>query len=163
MGGYCTIRVKWNGGDPDDEQVAHPGTFDEVVALLKQVHDRHANEYADALADGTDAARSTAGDVLGGFGVEITNRWGSVVEVGPGRDVWFLFRHKPSPSRCYSDHPRIEGTRVFYLDGGHHTELEADMLVSRDECLRVLRGWLDGGAFPDKRQAESTDRGFSIE
>jgi hypothetical protein len=152
--GYCTVRVKWNAGDPDDEQVAHPGTFDEVVVLLKHVRNRHADEYADALANDPDSARSVAEDVLGGFGGEFTNRWGGVVEVGSGRDVWFLFRHEPLPSRCYSDRPPIEGTRVFYLDGGHHTELGADMLVSRDECLRVLREWLDTGVFPDKRHAE---------
>jgi hypothetical protein len=91
--------------------------------------------------------------VLGGFGVEVTNRWGSVVEVGPGRDVWFLFRHEPPPSRCHSDRPPIQGTRVFYPDGGRHTELGAHMLVSREECLRALREWLDTGAFPDKRHA----------
>ena len=152
--GYCTVRVKWNGGEPDDEQLARHGTFDELVTLLKQVRDRHADEYADALADDPDAARAVDGDVLGGFGVEVTNRWGSVVEVGPGRDVWFLFRHKPPPARCHSDRPTIAGTRVFYLDGGHHTELGADMLVSREECLRALRVWLDSGEFPDKRHAE---------
>lgn len=151
--GYCTVRVKWNGGDPDVELVAHPGTFDEFVALLEQVRDRHSTEHADALAEDPDTARSVVGNVLGGFGVQVTNRWGSVVEVGPGRDVWFLFRHEPSPSRCYSDHPPIEGTRVFYLDGGHHTELGADMLVSRDECLQVIRCWLDKDAFPDERDA----------
>ena len=42
--GYCTVRVKWNAGEPDDEQVAHPGMFEEVVVLLKQVSDRHADE-----------------------------------------------------------------------------------------------------------------------
>lgn len=154
MEGYCTVRVKWNGGEPDDEQVAHPGTFDEVVAILKQVRDRHADEYADSLAESPDTARTLSGDVFGGFGVEITNRWGSIVEVGPGRDVWFLFRHEPRPSRCHSDSPPIKGTRVFYLDGGHHTELGRDSLVSREECMRTLREWLDSGAFPDKRHAE---------
>lgn len=144
--GYCTVRVKWNACEPDDEQVARPGTFEEVVALLKQVRDRHADEYADTLADG---ARSVGGDELGGFGVEITNRWGSVVEVGPGRDAWFLCRLEPQPSRCHSDRPPIAGTRLFYLDGGHPTQLGADMLVSREECLRALRVWLDSGVFPD--------------
>jgi hypothetical protein len=109
---YCTVRVKWNGGEPDDEQIARPGTFDEVVATLKQVRDRHANEYADSLADDQEAARSVRGDVLGGFGVELTNRWGGVVEVGPGRDVWFFFRHEPPPAMCYTDRPPIDGTRV---------------------------------------------------
>jgi len=154
MDRYCTVRVKWNGGEPEDEQVAHPDTFDALVALLKQVRDRHANEYADSLADDPDAAESVRGDVLGGFGVEVTNRWGSMVEVGPGRDVWFLFRHEPQPARCHSDRPPIDGTRVFYLAGGHHTELGAHLLVSRQECLRALLVWLDTGAFPDNRQAE---------
>src|SRR5262249_44621855 len=87
---YCTVRVKWNADEPGDVEVAHPDTFDKVVAILKQVRDRHADEYADALANDPDFARAVSGDVLGGFGVEIANRWGSIVEVGPGRDVWFL-------------------------------------------------------------------------
>jgi hypothetical protein len=142
--------VKSNGAELVDEQVSHLSTFDDLVALLKQVRDRHADEYADALAEVPEAVRSLRSDVLGGFGVEVTNRWGGVVEVGPGRDVWFLFRHEPRPSVGYTDHPPIEGTRVFYLDGGHHTELGRDMLVSREECLRVLREWLNTGAFPTK-------------
>lgn len=153
MEGYCTVRVKWNAGEPDDEQVAHPGAFEEVVALLEQVRDRHANEYADRLAEDAEFEKSVRSDVLGGFGVEISNRWGSLLEVGPGRDVWFLFRHEPPPGQCHSDRPPIQGTRVFYLDGGHHTELDSDMLVSREECLRALREWLDTGMFPDKRPA----------
>ncbi len=154
MEDYCTVRVRWNAGEPDDEQVARPGTFEEVEALLKEVRDRHANDYADALAEDAEFLESAQGDALGGFGVEVTNRWGSVVEVGPGRDVWFLFRHQPKPGLCHSDQPPIEGTRVFYLDGGHHTELGADMLVSREECLRALREWLETGEFPKKRHAE---------
>ena len=155
MEGYCTIRVKWNAGDPDDEQVAHPGTFEDVVALLKQVRDRHADEYAEALAADNELAESVRGHVLGGFGVEVINRWGGIVEVGPGRDVWLLFRHEPRPGLCFSDRPLMVGTRVFYLDGGHHTELGADMLVTREACLRVLQAWLDTGTFPERKQAES--------
>jgi hypothetical protein len=153
MDKYCKVRVKWNCGEPEDEQVAHPRTFDEVVTVLKQVRDRHANEYADLLTENLDAARSLRGDVLGGFGVELTNRWGSIVEIGPGRDVWLLIRHKPAPCLFHTDCPPIEGTRVFYLDGGHHTEMSRHMLVSREECLRVLRDWLETGAFPDKKHA----------
>ena len=156
MEGYCSVRVKWNGDDPDSEQVAHAGTFDEVVMLLKQVRDRYADEYAEARVNNAEVARALADDVLGGFGVEVTNRWGGVAEVGPGLDVWFLFRHEPQPGLCYSDRPPIDGTRVFYLNGGHHTELEADMLVSQKECMRVLRGWLDTGEFPERGHAEPT-------
>ena len=146
---YCTIRVKWNGGEADDEQVVQPCSFQDVVASLKQVRDRHANEYADHLANDPESRLLLEGDVLGGIGVEVTNRWGSVVEVGPGRDVWFLCRFKPSPTRCFSDCPLIEGMRVFNLDGGHYTELDAKMLVSEEECLRALRNWLDTGTFPE--------------
>ena len=154
MDSYCTIRVKWNGGQPEDEQVARPNTFDDLVILLKQVRDRHSDEYAEWRIKEREAGNPPCPDILGGFGVEVTNRWGSVVEVGPGRDVWFLFRHEPQPGVCYSDQPAIDGTRVFYLDGGHHTELGCDMLVSQEECLRVLRGWLDTGTFPAGKRAE---------
>ena len=118
MDSYCTVRVKWNGGDPEDEQVARPGTFDKLVALLKQVRDWHADEYADSLAEDPEVARSVSGDVLGGFGVEVTNRWGSVVGVGLGRDMWFLFRREPRPSVCHSDHPQARCPRRPHR-GGH--------------------------------------------
>jgi hypothetical protein len=147
MANYCTIRVKWNFGDPEDEQLDYPETFDEVVTLLSQVRDRHAVEHADSLAADPAVARSLASDVYGGFGVYVTNRWNGVVEVAPGKEAWFLFCHEPPPRRWYSDCPPIEGHRVFYLDGGHHTELAADALVSRDRCLHVLHDWLETGVF----------------
>lgn len=143
---YCTVRVVWG----DDERIAHPGSFDELLTLLGEVRDRLLNERADASAQDPRPPESGRVDVPAGFGVEITNCWGSLVEVGAGADAWFLFRHHPSPGRCYSDRPAITGTRVFYLDGGHHTELGADMLASPEGCLRVLRDWLESGGFPER-------------
>lgn len=145
---YCTVRVF----SDDGEQVARPDTFEELLALLGSVRDRQMDELAEILAGNAGLAESVRADVVGGFGVEVTNRSGGVVEVGAGTDAWFLFRHHPRPGRCYSDRPPITGTRVFYLDGSHHTELDANMLVSRGECLRVLREWLESGEFPVTQQ-----------
>jgi hypothetical protein len=149
MSRYCTVRVRRQKAEGMDEQIVHPPSFDELLIFLKQVRDQHAEEYADWLATLPESERSEYHDTLGGMGVDVTNRWGGVVEVGPGQDVWFLFRSEPPPGRYYSDNPPIQGTRVFYLDGGHHTELTADMLVSQKECLRVLQEWLDTGVFPE--------------
>lgn len=142
--GYCTVRAKWNSGDADVEETAHPATFEELVAFLTRYRDRRV----DGLVDASDELPGGLVGPLGGFGVEVVTRWGSVVETAAGRDAWFLFRHEPPPARCHSDRPPIEGVQVFFLDGGHHTELAAEMLVSREECLRTLRDWLDSGAFP---------------
>jgi hypothetical protein len=128
-----------------------PRSFNELLALLVEARERLLNELADAIARNPGPPDSVRTDVPGGFGVEVTNRRGSVVEVGEGADAWFLFRHRPPPGRCYSDRPAVTGTRVFFLDGGHHTELGPDMLVSRAECLRVLREWLDSGTFPERK------------
>jgi hypothetical protein len=46
----CTVRVKWNGGQPEDEQRASPSTFDELIFLLEQIRDRHGDEYGDEYA-----------------------------------------------------------------------------------------------------------------
>ena len=148
---YGIVLVKWNDGDPNGEQVVYPGTFDELVFC--------SSSCATATLTSTPTSwpltptrhvrwPATCWAVLGWRSQTALAVWLRSGQVGPGRDVWFLFRHEPPPGRCYSDHPPIEGTRVFYLDGGHHTELGADMLVSRDECLRVLRSGLDTGAFP---------------
>jgi hypothetical protein len=102
----------------------------------------------------------TSGSVpVGGFGVELRNRWGGVVEVGVGRDVWFLFCHHPGPGRYYTDQPPLEGRLVFWLCGWHHTELGRDMLVSRPACLEALRRWLETGDFPEGKSQVRRDRG----
>ena len=54
--------------------------------------------------------------------MQLRNRWGGEVEVGIGRDVWFLMRHHPEPARCYSDRPTVDGALAFWLGGWHHTE-----------------------------------------
>jgi hypothetical protein len=87
---------------------------------------------------------------VGGFGVRLHNRWDGKVEVGVGRDVWFLFRHVPKPSQRYSNRPLLDGSLAFWLDGWHYTELESDMLVSQAACLEALRRWLETGEFPSR-------------
>jgi hypothetical protein len=89
---------------------------------------------------------------VGGFGVLLRNRWGGEVEVGVGRDIWFLFRRVPEPGRCYTDRPPLEGYLAFWLGGGHYTQLESDMLVSREAWLEALRRWLESDGFPEARR-----------
>lgn len=159
MESYCTVRIKWCGNEANaaedgegDEAVAilQPNSFEGLLALLKDVRDKHADAYAEYMAAKPEPCAQDNRDMLGGVTVEVTNRWGSVAEVGLGRDVCFLARLHPEPSEIHSDRPSINGTRVFFLDGGHHTELDADLLVSREGFLQTLRRWLDEGAFPER-------------
>lgn len=141
---YCIATIILDC-DPLREEETALGSFEEVVAQLRATHGWFADRMADLRAE-----NETLHEVsVGGFGVRLRNRWGGVVEVGVGRDVWFLLRHVPRPSRCYSDRPPLDGCLGFWLDGWHHTELGREMLVSRTACLESLRRWLETGEFPE--------------
>lgn len=140
---YCLVTTDGNW-----EAATPLSSFDELVAHLREAYDAAANEMADQRA-AQDQPEVRDLVPVGGFGVCLRNRSSGEVEVGIGREVWFLFRHHPQPRRCYSDNPPVEGYLAFYLDGGHHTELRRDMLVSRPAGLSALRRWLDTGEFPD--------------
>jgi hypothetical protein len=148
---YCTARVVRlalkDGDDPLPEEFTPLPSFDEVVAFLKDTYQWFAEVVADRRASGP-SSDATESEAIGGFGVDLTNRMGGVVMVGVGRRVWLLARIEPKPVLFHSDHPELDGTLVFYLDGWHHTEMESDMLVSRGACLAALRVWLDSGQFP---------------
>ena len=149
----CTVRVKRLDGEAHTVEGSRPASFDELIALLKRIRDRHADGYAEMLAAESDPGDWATRDLLGGFGVEVENRWGDVAAAGLGRDACFLVRIEPRPMLCYSDHPPIDGARVFYLDGGHISELRLDILASPATFLRVLRHWLDEGVFPERDHA----------
>ena len=84
--------------------------FEGVVEHLRRIY----AWFADSIADRR-AMSMTEGPAapLGGFGVRLRNRWGGEVEVGVGREIWFLFRHEPKPSKCFSDSPEV-ATRWFF-------------------------------------------------
>jgi hypothetical protein len=146
---YCVATVI-RPLDPPREEIKELRSFEEVVAHLRATHAWFADFMADLRAEG-----EARGDVpVGGFGVELRNRWGGEVEVGVGRDIWFLFQSRPEPARCYSDRPPLDGYLAFWLDGWHYTELARGMLVSRQACLAALRRWLETGAFPESGSAE---------
>jgi hypothetical protein len=137
---YCIAAIGHDG-----EPKTAFTSFDDVLAHLREAYNVEANEHADARAG---AAAEPEDPPVGGFGVWLRNRWGSEVEVGVGRDVWFLIRIQPPPSRICSDHPRLDGRLVFYLGGGHYTDFEGRDLVSADAAKHALRRWLDANEFP---------------
>ena len=51
------------------------------------------------------------------------------------------------PRGCFTDRPPMEGNAVFYLDGGHYTELGPAQLASRAAAIEALRRWLVANAF----------------
>jgi hypothetical protein len=142
---YCIAAI---GHDGEPKTVLT--SFDDVLIHLREAYNAEAREYADARA--TSAAEPDDPPV-GGFGVWLRNRWGSEVEVGVGRDVWFLIRIQPRPSRVCSDHPPLQGLLVFYLDGGHYTDFEGHDLVSAGVAKQTLRRWLESNAFAEDGQA----------
>jgi hypothetical protein len=145
---YCVATVI-RDYDPPQEREASLGSFEEVFALLRASY----SWFADLMAQ-LRAEDKVAGDVpIGGFGVCLRNRWGSVIEVGVGRDLWFLCRRIPAPSLCYSDRPELDGSLAFWLGGWHHTELSGEMLVSRSACLEAIRGFLESDEFQSYSQA----------
>jgi hypothetical protein len=144
---YCMARViRFAPEDEDDplpEESTRLDSFPEVERFLKRTYGWFAKVVAERRT-----LEECPGEAIGGFGVKLTNRWMSMVEVGVGRKVWLLLRIVPRPTLCFSDHPEIDGSLVFYLDGWHHTELESEMLVSREACLRALHDWLETDCFP---------------
>jgi hypothetical protein len=141
---YCVATVVRDANSPRNE-VSRLGSFEEVAAHLHSAY----VWFADLMADLRTEDETPHKVPVGGFGVRLQNRWGGEVEVGVGRDIWFLFRHLPEPRRCYSDRPPLDGYLAFWLDGWHYTELGRDMLVSRAACLSVIHQWLESGNFPE--------------
>jgi hypothetical protein len=142
---YCTAKVMIN---ELDEKIDTLASFNDVLSYLGAVHDWFIEQVVDRWGNSHEWGEESPR--LGGFGVQLQNRWGGVVEVGVGDKVWFLHRHKPKPSRTFSDHPEEVGYFVFYLDGWHWTELDRTQLASHDACLSALRDWLDDNCFPDR-------------
>lgn len=139
---YCIAAVG-HDGEPKTQLT----TFDEVTSHLRQTYSLLVNEYADARINEDPVPESPP---VGGFGVWLRNRWGGEIEIGVGRDVWFLVRLKPQPTKIYSDSPELSGRLAFYIAGGHYTDFDSRHLTSREEALRILRRWLDEGTFPDQ-------------
>jgi hypothetical protein len=142
-GHYCIAAVGQDG-----EPKTSLASFDDVLAYLRATYNTLADEYADARVD----AEEPESDPVGGFGIWLRNRWGSEVEVGVGREAWFLFRLEPKPSICFSDNPPLDGYLVFYLDGGHYTDLASHDLASRAAAVETLRRWLETNEFPPRRR-----------
>ena len=137
---YCIGAV---GHDGDPKSVLN--TFDDVMSYLRTTRNSLADEYADRRAESCAEPETLA---TGGFGVWLRNRWGSELEVGVGLDVRFLIRLIPAPRKWLSDRPTTKTNLVFYLDGGHYTELQSRQLVSRETAVKVLGGWLELNEFP---------------
>jgi hypothetical protein len=147
---YCIAAIVHDG-----EPKTVLSSFDEVLAHLRQAYSAEAHEYADARARASAEPQGPEDPPVGGFGVWLRNRWGSEVEVGVGRDVWFLIQLAPRPMRVCSDHPPVKGRLVFYLAGGHYTDFEGRDLVSADVAKQTLRRWLDSNEFPDDGHAST--------
>ena len=139
---YCVATVIREADEEYIEDVTTLHSFDDVATHLRSTYEWFADVIAESRSD---EETSEAAVPIGGFGVQLRNRWDGLIEVGVGRDIWFLFRHEPKPSRCISDNPPVKGSLVFYLDGWHYTELEQDSLVSKGACMAALRQWLDSG------------------
>ena len=152
---YCTATVI-RGFDPPNQTIDTLVSFDEVRSHLAGVYDWFIDELVKLRADDPKWEEERAR--LGGFGVQLRNRWGGIIEVGVGRKVWFLHRHEPVPSRTLSDYPEMDGNLVFYLDGWHWTELDRTQLASREACLFALREWLDENRFPERPSRMPDDR-----
>jgi hypothetical protein len=119
-----------------------------VIEFLKGTYDRFATQIADQNAERSDEDRIEL-STIGGFGVQLKNRFGSEIEIGLGRKFCLLIRLVPKPTKICRSNVQNDDTLVFFVDGWHHTEMSISELVPRDLCLSYLRDWLDYDTFPD--------------
>ncbi len=163
---YCKILWRQDGGFAPEVQEAALASIEELLFLLERIRDQFAADYH--YLDDEPAATDEESEhwehdypdrdllaidaPLGGVGVDVTNRWGSLAEVGFGWDVCYFFRHIPRPGARCTDSPFIKGSRAFWLAGGHHTELEVSMLVSPAGFLRALSLWLTTNRFTSRQR-----------
>ena len=151
---FCIARVGELVETPGDCDIEFVSTeledADSVIRFLRGTYDRFATYLADRNAECSEDERIDLSTV-GGFGVQLTNRFGDEIEIGLGRRYCLLLRLKPQPTTMYRNPSQYDGFLVFYLDGWHHTEIPMSELITRDECLGHLRSWLEASIFP--RQA----------
>jgi hypothetical protein len=149
---FCIARVGEPVNDADGHYInfidTKLQTVDAVVEFLHATYDRFATLLSDENADRPDHERVDLAQI-GGFGVQLTNRFGGEIEIGLGRHSCLLVRLTPQPTRIYRNPLQSEGRLVFYLDGWHYTEMNATELVPRADCLNRLRSWLENDEFPD--------------
>ncbi|MBL8814411.1 MAG: hypothetical protein JNL58_00160 [Planctomyces sp.] len=149
---FCTARVgeliETQEGCNVDFIYTELHDTDSVVRFLEDTHDRFAIQLADQNAERPDDERIGLSEI-GGFGVQLTNRFGGRIEIAVGRRFCLLIRLAPPPTRIYRTPTHNEGTLVFFLDGWHHTEMELSELVSRDEYRVLLSTWLELNVLPD--------------
>jgi hypothetical protein len=142
---YCTATVI-REVDPWQAEPVSLDSFVDLLVFLRQTYNWFADFIADQRAE--EGKRRPDEEPIGGFGVTLRNRWKSELEVGIGRDLWFLMRLQPEPRDCFSDQPDSAGPLGFFLSGWHYTPLSGHLLVSRRACLAGLRRWLDSNEFP---------------
>ncbi|MGN6545327.1 MAG: hypothetical protein ACTHK7_09790 [Aureliella sp.] len=157
---FCIARVGElveRAGDCDIEFVSTElQDADSVIRFLQNTYDRFATYLADRNAECSEDERIDP-LTLGGFGVQLTNRFGDEIEIGLGRRFCVLLRLKPQPTTMYRNPCQGDGFLVFYLDGWHYTEIPMSDLITRDECLSHLQSWLDAGIFPTDKCEMKTE------
>ena len=121
-----------------------------VIEFLQNTRERFATHIADSNAELPDDERIDLSSIEG-FGVQLTNRFGGVIEFGLGRRFSLLIRLAPKPTKIYRKPTDKQGSLVFFIDGWHHTEMEISDLISRHESLIALRYWLESNMLPDSQ------------
>lgn len=149
---FCIARVGHpvetvDGCDVHFVDYELPNT-ESVFELLRSTHNRFATQIADRNAELRSDERTDL-STIGGFGVQLTNRFGGVIEVAWGSRFSLLIRLAPQPTKTYRGSLDKTGTLIFFLDGWHHTEMDVSDLVSRDDCLLILCNWLETNVLPD--------------
>lgn len=149
---FCIARVgePIETSDGCDVHFVHTelADADAVITFLQSTYDRFATQIADQNAERSDDERIDL-SAIGGFGVQLTNRFGGEIEIGLGRKFCLLIQLTPPPTQIYRTRTQHEGTLVFYVDGWHHTEMDISDLVPRDDCISSLRKWLETNVLPN--------------
>lgn len=125
---YSTARIVHHDEELSEDHESFRD-FDSLLDFLTGTYDSFTDRYP-----------------LCGFGIDLTNGWGKRAMVGVGGDVWAFWGLEPT--KFFTDSPPNAEGLVFFVDGWHYTECKRNWLVSREQCKRWLRDWLEHNQLP---------------
>ncbi len=135
---YGRIGRYPEASDPDD--VVDVGVFEQVIDVIERLGHEHAAEMEAWEVDKQEKDC--------GYSCVIWNRWHSGFYVGVSHQGWRLVRIQPGPSKSIKG--SLPGNDLVAFMFPEWTEFRQNQLVSSNEAMELLHGWLETGKVDDQ-------------